>query len=105
MGVSGSNSEGRWGSPEERERRNRVLISIYAYAYELRDDSIVTDAEFDTLAQKINPEVSTGHDALDTFFKEEFSAFTGQWIHKHPELDKVANKYQQIRSQRAKSTK
>jgi len=26
---------------------------------------------------------------MDNFFKTEFNPSTGQWIHKHPELDKI----------------
>lgn len=97
---------------KEIERRNRIRLSIAAYAYEFESDSIISDGDFDALALQINPELSTIEDnhsqiqqerykVLDNFFKEEFQPDTGQWIHKHPELDKVAftyNKYYKKRN-------
>ena len=93
-----------WGTPIEKERRNRIRLSLAAYAYEFQSESIISDGEFDKLCLQINPNVSTienSHDEkqiqrytiLDKFFKEEFSPDTGQWIHKHPELDSVARLY------------
>lgn len=76
-------------SPIEVERRNRIMIALYAYAYEFESDPLVDDGTFDALALKINKEVDTGHPVMDKFFKEEFEPDTGQWIHKHPELNKL----------------
>ena len=84
----------RWGSPVERERRNRILLAVYAYAYEVRAHSIVSDAEYDALARTINPNIRTGHDSLDKFFATRYSADTGMWIHHHPEFHKVADLYE-----------
>lgn len=74
-----------WGSPEEIERRNRIRIAVWAYAYEFMDDPLVSDAEFDALALQINPSVSTGNRKLDRFFRSEFSPATGMWVRKHPD--------------------
>ena len=71
------------------ERKNRIRLSLAAYAYEFKADSIMSDGEFDELASKINTKMLTGHAIMDKFFAEEFSADTGQWIHDHPELDKL----------------
>lgn len=68
------------------ERRSRIRIALAAWAYERYDDPILTDAEFDALAQSIRPEVPTGHPKLDRFFREKFNPSTGQWIYAHPEL-------------------
>lgn len=75
------------------ERRRRIRLSLAAYAYEIMNDSIMSDAEYDKISLEINVDQATGNDKLDQFFKGEFSADTGQWIHKHPELDKLAAMY------------
>ena len=85
-----------WGTPVERERRNRIRLSLAAYAYEFLNIQIMTDAEFDCLAQTINREIDTGHVVLDKFFREEYSAMTGMWIHKHPELKKLEHTFVRI---------
>lgn len=71
------------------ERKNRIRLSLAAYTYEFHDDSIISDAEFDELSKKIQPKMLTGNSKLDKFFAEEFSPDTGQWIHKHPETEKL----------------
>ena len=74
----------------ELERRNRIRLSIAAYLYETGDEfQLMTDAEYDRISYQINTSVGTGHPVLDKFFREEFQPDTGQWIHKHPELDKL----------------
>lgn len=90
----------RWGLAVEQERRNRIRISVYAYAYELRDISLVTDSEYDTLARRINPAVTTGRQHLDLFFQKHYSPDTGMWISSHPELDGIANIYERFYVQR-----
>ncbi|MFC3214644.1 hypothetical protein [Novosphingobium panipatense] len=62
-----------WGSPEEVERRNRIRLSAWAFAYEIEDDPIASDEAFDALAKTINPTATTGHPQLDAFFATEFS--------------------------------
>lgn len=62
------------------------MLSIYAYAYECHDHSIVYDAKFDTLSREIDVSLETGHAELDDFFLMDFDASTGTWIHEHPEL-------------------
>ena len=84
-------------SSSEVERRNRIRISIAAVAYEMYSDPIISDAEFDELALKIRPDMSTGTRSRDKkhdeFFRTEFSPDTGQWIYKHPFLTKTKNLY------------
>nr|WP_319513385.1 hypothetical protein [uncultured Cohaesibacter sp.] len=79
----------RWGNPKEVERRNRIRLTLAAYAYEFMSNSIMSDAEFDDLSKKINPNETTGKRTLDRFFRDEFHPDTGMWIRSHPELDKV----------------
>lgn len=82
-----------WGSVVEKEIRNRIQLCIYAYAYEKENDSVISDGEFDKLCLAIDPQLDTGNKKLDDFFKKEFDPSTGQWIHIHPELDKIAELY------------
>jgi hypothetical protein len=74
-----------------QEIRNRIRVSVAAYAYEYLDQAIMSDADFDVLCKSINPALTTGNAKLDTFFRDCFSADTGMWIHKHPEKDKLKN--------------
>lgn len=76
------------------ERRNRIFISIYAYAYEFDNNSLIPDSEFDILSKQINSNAFTFNKKLDKFFKNHFQPCTGMWIHKHPELEKIKNIYE-----------
>lgn len=78
----------------EIERRNRIRVAMAAYAYELEDDPIMSDAEYDQLALRIRPQLETGHAVLDRFFREEFSPHTGLWVRNHPEKEKLKQQYQ-----------
>jgi len=82
-----------WGSTIEIERRNRIRLSVAAFAYEFESDSIMSDSNFDSLAEAIDLRISTENEKLDEFFRAQFSPFTGQWIHDHPELDKLKKIY------------
>ena len=79
----------------EKQRRIRILLSLYAYAYEFKARSIVSDADYDRLALLVDTSISTGNKKLDNFFKKEYNPYTGQWIHKHPEKDKLEALYTQ----------
>lgn len=79
------------------EKRRRICVSVWAWAYEKHSDSIVSDAKFDEVCKQIDVSVSTGNDIMDIFFKNEFSSHTGQWVHKHPEKDKLEALYQRLR--------
>lgn len=76
-----------------QEIRNRIKLSVYAYAYEYLNHSIITDSQFDKLASEIQPSVSTGNETLDKFFKEHFIPDSGIWIHKHPEIEGIKYLY------------
>ena len=85
-----------WGSEIEVERRNRIMVSLWAYAYEFKAVSLVDDHTFDAVCLTINPWTSTGHAALDDFFAGEFDPSTGMWIYKHPELDKLERLFERV---------
>ena len=76
------------------ETRNRIKLSVAAYAYEFKDNPIMSDADFDELASKIDTSVSTTNPRLDYFFSKNFQPDTGMWIHKHPELGKIEYLYE-----------
>ena len=72
-----------------QEIRNRIRLSVAAYAYEFKGDSIMSDHEYDELSRKINPNEKTGNDVMDKFFKTQFQPDTGMWIRWHPEVKKL----------------
>ena len=76
-----------------KEIRNRILVSVAAYAYEYLNSPIMSDSEFDTLAQQIDLTQDTGNKKMDDFFKNNFNADSGMWIHKHPEKNKLKYLY------------
>ncbi len=86
----------------EVEIRNRILVAVYAYAYEAMDDCLVDDRAWDALALSVRPETRTsyrGRDnrALDRFFREEFSPDTGLWVHRHPDKEGLKRIYRRLK--------
>jgi hypothetical protein len=75
----------QWGSDVEIERKNRITLSVAAWAYEKHDEQLMSDHDYDALCEKIRPEMSTGNRKMDNFFKKHFDPNTGQWVHKHPQ--------------------
>ena len=82
-----------WGSEVEVERRNRIRLTLAAYAYEFDDNPIMSDAEFDDISRKINPDIATGSKRHDKFFREKFDPDTGMWIRQHPFIRAVERAY------------
>lgn len=62
-------------------------MAVAAFAYEIENDPIMSDDEFDELASTINPSRPTGNPSLDQFFYRHFNPYTGMWIRLHPDLD------------------
>jgi hypothetical protein len=83
-----------WGTKIEIERRRRILLSVWAYAYEIENDSLVDDKTFDKECMKVDPSLTTGSRQLDNFFKFQFNPFTGLWIHQHPDLQRIKQIYE-----------
>jgi hypothetical protein len=77
----------------DQEIRNRIKLAVYAYSYEFLNESVVCDGDFDALALKIDLSVNTRRPDLDLWFRKQFQPDTGQWIHSHPELNKIAELY------------
>jgi NAD-dependent DNA ligase len=76
-----------------KQIRLRIRLSVFAYAYEFANESLIPDSEFDALCLQVDPSIETGNAKMDKFFKEQFNPSTGQWIHRHPELEKIVNLY------------
>lgn len=87
-----------WGTRIERERRTRVRLCVAAYAYEVMDQPMITDAEYDRLAYSSDPTIQTGH--LDDWWRVNFTPHTGQWILSHPELIQLRDLYKRVVTQR-----
>lgn len=76
-----------------KQIRLRIRLSVFAYAYEFDNESLISDGEFDALCLQVDPSIETGNVKMDKFFKTEFNPSTGQWIHKHPELQRIIELY------------
>lgn len=83
-----------WGSKTEIEIRRRILVSIWAYAYEFENTTIVDDFRFDSESALINPKMTTGNKTIDKFFKNRFQPDTGMWIREHPHLERIREIYE-----------
>ncbi len=87
-------------SYKERQVWLRIKLSVAAYAYEFDATSILTDAEFDAMCLEVDKDADTGNAVMDRFFKTEFDASTGQWIHKHPDLTAIKRLYEKFYKRR-----
>lgn len=74
-----------------KQTRLRIKISLAAYAYEVLNESIMPDGDYDRLARRIDPSKLTGNKILDDFFRREYSPHTGVWIHGHPDKAGLQN--------------
>lgn len=83
----------KWGSKVEVERRNRIRLTLAAYAYEFDDNPIMSDAEYDELSKQIDTSIKTGAKQHDEFFRKHFDPNTGMWIRQHPFLRAVERTY------------
>lgn len=66
-----------------------MRLGAAAYAYEIDNDPIMSDEEFDHGCRLIDLRIFTTRPDLDKFWQENFDPSTGMWIYKHPELPKV----------------
>lgn len=89
-----------WGTAEEVERRRRINLAVWAFAYEVMDDPLVDDATFDRESQLVDLAQDTGDDELDLWFMENFDPSTGSWVQGHPNLEGLEKIYNKKRSRR-----
>lgn len=85
--------EPSWGSDVEKQTRLRIKLSVAAYAYEIKNDEIMSDGDFDKQCLDVDLSIKTNNKKLDEYFKNEFDPSTGSWIYKHPELNKIETIY------------
>lgn len=83
-----------WGRPSEVERRIRIRLCVAAYAYEIANAPLMSDAAFDALAMQSDKSIVTGQH--DMWWWSQFEPHTGQWIHTHPDLTGVARLYRRV---------
>jgi hypothetical protein len=83
-----------WGTVVEVERRNRIRVLLWAYAYEILDRPLVDDAKFDEVCAAIDVSVNTGR--YDEWFRAEFNPSTGLWIHHFPDLNGIRDLYRRV---------
>ena len=77
----------KWGTQVEIERKRRIDVASWAYAYEVLNESLVDDFTYDAECKRINVNINTGNRKLDKFFKEKFDPSTGMWVHQHPDIE------------------
>lgn len=80
-----------WGTGVEIERRIRIKLTLWAYAYEVHNVSLVSDAEYDAMARRSDPTIRTGR--LDDWWRDNFTPDSGMWVLQHPELHLVAQRF------------
>lgn len=78
------------------EKRKRIQVSVWAYAYEIKNNPIVPDDVFDRVCGEIDLSINTGNKKMDNWFIKNFEPHTGQWIHKHPTKGRLQQIYQNI---------
>lgn len=84
-------------SIEEREKRRRMNVVLWAYAYEIMDNPLVSDADFDQQCRFVNLSINTDRPDLDEWFRKNFDPCTGSWIRSYPEIDKLEKLYERVR--------
>lgn len=72
-----------------KQKKLRIRVAIFAYAYEVLMESLIDDITYDDLAARIDTSIGTDRPDLDQWFKENYSEYTGSWVHKHPELSRI----------------
>ncbi len=96
----------RYGQPPEPhpnpcpETRRRIRVAVAAWAYEVHNDPIISDAAFDALAREIDLNRSTTNIEMDRWFSREFSPDTGSWVHRHPDTAGLERVYRMLRGYR-----
>lgn len=76
------------------EIKRRINVAVRAYAYEFKNTSLVSDADFDEECKKVDVSIRTGNPVLDEFFSTEFVDYSGVWVRRHPDLQGLERIYQ-----------
>lgn len=86
----------KWGSLVEVERRRRIKLTLWAYAYEVHSVSLIDDHTFDMESRKVNLKLATGRADLDKWWRENFDPSTGMWVLQHPEMEGVKRLFERV---------
>jgi len=80
------------------ETRNRLKVLLWAYAYEIKNEHMVSDAEFDRVCKEIDLTKTTDRPDMDEWFIQNFDPSTGIWVHSLPDAEKkkLAYKYESM---------
>lgn len=76
-----------------QEIKNRIRLSVAAYAYEFLNESIMSDHDYDELSRKIDVNKDTGNKKMDDWFKKHFVPDSGMWVRSHPEITRLDSLY------------
>ena len=63
-------------------------LAISAWQYEHGEDTLYTDAEFDSISYDLTKQ-EFKDPVIREFMKEHFHPSTGMWVYNYPYLDKV----------------
>lgn len=77
----------------DQETKNRIRLSVAAYAFEFENDPTMYDQEFDNLAHSINPKLRTGNPSVDDLFETRFDPYSTEWVHCHPDINGLRELY------------
>jgi len=80
-------------TPQQYQKKIRIQLSVWAYAYEVMHDPLVSDNRFDSLAKEVDLSIPTDNPEMDSWFKDNFAPFTGGWVHIHPHYNRLATIY------------
>jgi hypothetical protein len=76
-----------------RRRWARSNLASLTFGIEVRGVSIVTERDWNRVAENINPALGVCDPFLDEFWVRHFSPMTTAWIHQHPDLDTVSDAF------------
>lgn len=86
----------------DEEKKRRIQVVMWAYAYEIENDSLVSDFVYDDTCRKIDLSVDTDDPEMDAWFREHFFPDSGMWVYKHPHFDRLKVTYDGIVEAREK---
>jgi hypothetical protein len=81
------------------EKWFRVKVTLAAYFYEIKGESLISDKLYDEYSNRIDLNIKTDNSKIDEWFKTHFTSHTGMWVHSlpKPELKKLERIYKAIK--------
>ena len=80
----------------EIEKRRRINVALWSFAYAVMNDPIVPDNVYDVVATSVNLKGFTDNIRLDIWFENNFRTSTCAWIWSHPDFEKIAQMYYRL---------